>query len=106
MNLTNVFGDGDGIFDDWDTTDAAPDLIPVPKGTYQCHVTKGELRQNAKGTPGYFVEFTILDGDLAGRKVFHTIYITPRSKPYAKRDLQKLGIDSPAKLTAPYPKGV
>ena len=66
---------------------AAGDFGRVPRGEYVCHVTQGELESSrTKGTPGYKIEFTILDGDFKGRKLWLDCWLTPAALPQSKRD--------------------
>ena len=100
-------GNGGDFNDTWDSTEAAGDFGPVPRGVYVCHATKGELESSrSKSTPGYKIEFTILDGDFKGRKLWHDCWLTPAALPQAKRDLLKLGITSPAQMEQPLPKWI
>lgn len=101
-NIVSAAGGGGG--EDWfDSTQAADDLGPVPKGVYVAVVSKFEKTTAKTGTAGYTITFTIQEGEFAGRKLWRTLYDTPAARPYTKRDLLKLGIDSGAKLNAPYP---
>ena len=70
--LTDILhGSGANFNEAWDATQAAGEFGAVPKGEYVCHVTQGELESSrTKGTPGYKIEFTILDGDFKGRKLW------------------------------------
>ena len=102
-----LHGNGGDFNDRWNNTEAAGDFGPVPRGVYVCHATRGELESSrSKSTPGYKIEFTILDGDFAGRKLWHDCWLTPAALPQAKRDLLKLGITSPAQMEQPLPKWI
>ena len=94
---------GGGGHDWFDATIAADDLGPVPKGVYVAVVSKFEKTTAKTGTTGYTVTFTVLEGEHTGRRLWRTLYNTPDARPYTKRDLLKLGIDSAAKLDAPFP---
>jgi hypothetical protein len=95
---------GGGGGDDWfDNTVAADDLGPLPRGTYVAVVSKFERTTAKTGTTGYTVTFTVIEGAHTGRRLWRTLYNTPAARPYTKRDLLKLGIDSAAKLDAPFP---
>ncbi len=89
------------IADAWDTTEAAAEFAPLPKGEYRCVAVAGELFTAKSGTAGYKITFEIADGQLRGRKVWHDIWLTPAALPLAKRDLAKLGIASLDQLEAP-----
>lgn len=104
--LTDILAGSGGDFNDvWDNTAAAGEFGPIPKAEYVCHATKGELESSrSKGTPGYKVEFTIIEGDFKGRKLWHDCWLTPAAMPQSKRDLGKLGITSPAQMEQPLPR--
>lgn len=101
--LPAASGGGDDILDRFDTTAAADDLGPLPRGTYIAVAVSGGLTTATTGTSGYTVEFRVMEGDHTGRRVWKTWYLTQAALPYSKRDLAKLGLDSKAKLTAPFP---
>jgi hypothetical protein len=96
-------GGNDDIFDQFDTATAADDFGPLQKGTYECLAVGGQLTTAKTGTPGYTVEFKVVEGDHAGRRLWMTKYFTPAALPYTKAVLQKFGIDSKAKLSQPFP---
>ena len=106
--LSDILNGSGGDFNDrWDSTEAAGDFGPVPRGEYVCHVTKGELESSrSKGTPGYKVEFVILDGDFKGRKLWLDCWLTGPALPMSKRDLGKLGIVSTEQMERPLPRGI
>ena len=106
--LTDILRGSVGDFSDiWAATQAAGDFGAVPRGEYVCHVTRGELESSrTKATPGYKVEFTILDGEYKGRKLWHDCWLTPAALPQSKRDLGKLGITSTAMLEQPLPRWI
>ncbi len=100
-------GSGSDFNDRWNATAAAGEFGPVPRGVYVCHATKGELESSrSKSTPGYKVEFTVIDGDFLGRKLWLDCWLTPAALPQSKRDLAKLGITSPAQMEQPLPKWI
>ena len=106
--LSDILNGSGGDFNNrWDATAAAGDFGPVPRGEYVCHVTKGELESSrTKATPGYKVEFTILDGDFQGRKLWLDCWLTPAALPQSKRDLGKLGMTSPEMMERPLPRWI
>ena len=89
---TLLAGNTDEIREQWEHTQAADELQPVPPGPYVCHVHGGELEANRKGTPQYTLVFRIIEGEHVGRQLWHPLYLTPAALPMAKRDLSKLGI--------------
>jgi hypothetical protein len=97
---------GDDFNKNWNKTDVAGEFSPLPPGEYVCHAERGELRTAKKGTPSYLIVFKIIEGEFAGRPCWHDLYLTPAALPMAKRDLLKLGIDSPEKLERPLPPGI
>ena len=106
--LTDILNGSSGGFNDaWNNTPAAGDFGPVPRGEYECHVTRGELESSrTKGTPGYKVEFTILDGEYKGRKLWLDCWLTPAALAQSKRDLGKLGLATPEQMEYPLPRGI
>ena len=100
-------GHGGDFNDQWNSTTEAGDFGAVPRGEYVCHVAKGELeRSRTKGTPGYKVEFVILDGEYKGQRVWLDCWLTGPALPMSKRDLGKLGIKSPEMMERPLPRGI
>ena len=52
-------------------------------------VTGGRLVESSKGTPG--LQFDI-EEQTTGDQIFHTIWLSAKSKEYAEKDLEVLGI--------------
>jgi len=104
--LTEILNGSGGDFNDvWNNTTAAGDFGPVPRGEYICHVTQGELESSrTKGTPGYKIEFKVIEGEHKGRKLWHDCWLTEAAMPQSKRDLGKLGISSLAQMEQPLPR--
>ncbi|MHB1035742.1 MAG: DUF669 domain-containing protein [Pirellulales bacterium] len=97
----------DAIADAWNDTEAAEDLLPLPTGEYVCRLVAGELfTSKTKGTAGYKLAFSVLEGDHTGRKFWHDIWLTPAALAMAKRDLSKLGITALDQLERPLPPGI
>lgn len=96
-------GGSDDILDLFDRTEAADDFGPLPKGVYVALAVGGRLDQASTGTRGYTVEFRVIEGEYAGRRLWVTKYLTPAAMPHTKRDLAKLGIDGKAALQRPFP---
>jgi len=94
------------LFASFNATAAAGDMLPLPRGTYRCRVTDGELSTSKGGTPGFQVVFTVDRGEHKGRRLWHTAWLTVASMPLAKRDLAKLGIRSLDMLDRPMPPGM
>ena len=89
----------------FEETEAAGDMLPLPRGMYRCRITDGELVTSNGGTPGYTLTFTVDDGDHKGRRVWHTAWLTPAALPMTKRDLAKLGVTTLDMLERPLPPG-
>jgi len=89
----------------FDEAEAAGDMLPLPRGTYRCRVTDGELVTSKSGTPGYTLTFTVDDGEHKGRRLWHSAWLTEAAMPMSKRDLAKLGVTSLDMLDRPLPAG-
>src|SRR5512135_3817 len=90
----------------WSTVKAADDLKPIPSGEYRCRIVNGELFNAKSGTPGYKLTLEVLDGEHAGRRVWHDVWLSEAALAMAKRDLGKLGIVRPEQLERPLPDGI
>jgi hypothetical protein len=85
---------------------AAGDFI-VPKGEYVALLTEGFAHEAKTGTAGIKLVFEIMEGEHAGRKLFHDLWLTEAAKPQTKRDLDALGITDPERqLDGPVPQGI
>lgn len=106
--LTDILNGGGGnIADAWNTTAAAGDDGPIPPGAYQCHAVGLDLKKSrSHQTPGCTITFEVLEGDFAGRRVWHDVWLTTAAMPRAKRDLSKLGITELKQLEQPLPRGI
>jgi len=57
--------------------DPTVDYEHVPAGRYNVEITDSDMLDNSKGTGEYLkLEFTILDGDFAGRKLWTQLNLT------------------------------
>ena len=97
---------GDDFRRNWQNTQAAGEFSPLPPGEYVCHAVKGKLRNASKGTPSYCLTCKVIEGEHTERLVWLDLFLTPAALPMAKRDLAKLGIDSPDKMEKPLPAGI
>ena len=91
----------------WNSTQAAKEFEPLPAGEYLARIVRGELdtsRTNA--TPGYKLEFVVVEGEHSGRKFWLDLWLTPAALPMTKRDLAKLGVQSLDQLEQPLPPGI
>ena len=65
---------------------------PLPPGEYICHLTAADLfNAKTKGTPGVKLAFKVIQGEHAGRFVWHDCWFTGAAMPQTKRDMLKLG---------------
>src|SRR5262245_38600565 len=105
--LTDVLFSGserDRIERAWDESQAAGDFAPIPAAEVIATIVSGELfLSRSKGTPGYKVTYEVLEGEYAGRRFWHDLWLTEAAMPMTKRDLLKLGIESLARLDTPLP---
>ena len=105
-NLADVLGGARAdLARQFEEAEVAGDLAPLPRGTYRCRLTGGELTTAKSGTPGFALTFSVDDGEHKGRKLWHNVWLTPAALPLAKRDLGKIGITSLAMLDRPLPAG-
>jgi hypothetical protein len=91
----------------WADTQAAEEFAPLPAGEYVATIIDGRLEASKrKGTPGVHLIFKVIGGEHAGRKIWHTCWLTPAALPMTKRDLAKLQITDLAQLDGPFPQGI
>jgi len=106
-DLLTPSGDGDGLPPDlrelWQSTEAAPELRPLPAGTYEGQLERVELASSNRGTPCVRLTFRIEGGEHAGRRLRHDAWMTVRAMSLSKRDLQRLGITDLAQVGRPLP---
>lgn len=99
--------DRDRLSRAWDSTQAAVDFAPLPKGEYVCRIIGGEpFTSKTNHTAGYKLTFKVLDGEFAGRQVWLDLWLTEAALPMTKRDLAKLGVRSLEQLDGPLPRGI
>lgn len=90
----------------WDATKPAGDFAPLPAGEYVARFAAGARKESkSRGTQGYEIEFQVIEGEHAGRRIWHDVWLTPLAISWAKRDLAKLGIVSPEQLDQPIQQG-
>lgn len=107
--LTDILNEGqkENLAAKWRSTEAAADFAPLPSGEYVTRITRGELESSrSKCTPGYKLEFTIIEGEYSGRKVWHDCWLTEAALPQTKRDLGKIGVTSLDQLERRLPPGI
>jgi hypothetical protein len=106
-DILQLDGGRDTLKQVWDQTEAASDFTPLPAGDYTCRVQSGEpFNAPKKGTPGYKLTFEVTEGEHAGRRVWHDLWLTGPALPMTKRDLAKLGVTRLEQLDQPLPVGI
>jgi hypothetical protein len=90
----------------WANTKPATDLNPIPPGKYRCRIADGSPFEAKTGTKGYRIDFVVLDGEHAGRRLFHSVYFTEGGARYALLDLSKIGVVRLEQLDSPLPEGI
>lgn len=90
----------------FEETQAADEYSPLPKGNYTAEISSSELTSSTTGTPGFTLGFTVAEGEFKGRRIWHTLWLTPPAMAMTKRDLQKIGITSLDQLERPVPMGI
>ena len=82
-------------------------FAPLPSGEYLARIINGELTTSRRNTtPGYKLTFRVLEGEYAGRQIWHDIWLTEAALPMSKRDLAKLCVTSLDQLDQPLPPGI
>ena len=95
------------LADAWDSTNAAEDFTPLPRGDYVATIEAGELfTSKTKGTGGYKLAFRVVEGEHVGRRFWHDVWLTEAAVAMAKRDLGKIGVQSLDQLERPLPQGI
>jgi hypothetical protein len=90
----------------WQTVKPADDLKPIPSGEYRCRIIDGVFFNARAGTPGCKLTLQVLDGEHAGRRLWHDNWLSEAAVSIAKRDLGKLGVTSLEQLERPLPEGI
>lgn len=74
----------------WDDVPDGNDYSPLPDGQYTCILEKVEERQGSKGEY-WSLEFRVLNGDYSGRKIYDSVFFTPKALPRFKLIASRLG---------------
>jgi hypothetical protein len=91
----------------WDETEPSAGFETLPSGIYRCLIVAGQLfTSKMNATPGFKVEFQVIAGPFAERKIWHDIWLTDKALAMAKAELAKLGITDPVQLEQPVPTGL
>ncbi len=100
-------GNGDNFRNNWDSTDAADEFGPLPRGEYAVRILSGELFTSKRNsTPGYKLTCEVTEGEYEGRRLWLDFWLTPAALPMTKRDLAKIGIERSDQLEQPLPPGI
>lgn len=84
--------DGD-LYTKFDSVEAAAENELLPPAWYTCRLDDIRPDQSAKKlTPSVTLEWTVIEGDHAKRKVWQSLWLTENALSRTKRDLAKLGI--------------
>jgi hypothetical protein len=108
MKLSEILANPDrgSLEHAWNKTTPADERKPLPAGEYRCRLLEGSLFNANSGTPGYKLAFEVIEGEHAGRRVWHDIWLTEAAMPMAKRDLARIGIERFQELDRPLPEGI
>ena len=108
MKLTEVLAgrNREGLETAWSAAESAKDYTALPAGEYVARIIDGALCTSRKNTPGYKLAFEVLEGEHAGRRFWHDLWLTEAALPMTKRDLGKLGITRLEQLDQPFPPGI
>jgi hypothetical protein len=90
----------------WSSAKPADDLKPISSGEYRCKIVDGALFNAKSGTAGYKLTLQVLDGEYAGRRLWHDVWLSEAAISLAKRDLGMLGVTSLEQLERPLPEGI
>ena len=88
----------------WDSTTAASDLKPIPRGVYEARLLKADVGESSTGTARVALKFEILGGEFEDRLAWSNLWLTEAGMQYTKRDLRKLAVHSLDELEKPLPK--
>jgi hypothetical protein len=90
----------------WDKAKTTNAFTPLPRGTYRCVLVESNVTNSSKGTPGLKLVFEILEGEHAGRRVWHDLWLTDAAMEFTKPQLSELGIESFEQLDKGVPAGI
>lgn len=71
---------------------------PIDEGEYLLKIVKAEVGESKAGAEKVDLQYEIMDGEYAGRKIFDTISFHPNALSFAKGTLDQLGIDTSKKF--------
>ena len=91
----------------WQTTTAAAEFEPLPRGEYVFRILSGELfTSKSRGTPGYKLTLQATEGEYERRRTWCDLWLTGAALPMTKRDLVKIGVTTLEQLEQPLPAGI
>jgi hypothetical protein len=95
--LSEILSEGQkkNIFQSWDQVQAAEDFTVLPAGNYLTRIADAYAAEAGTGTPSYKLVFQVIEGEHAGRRIWHDLWLTEAALPGLKRDCLKLGITDP-----------
>lgn len=65
---------------------------PLPKGRYVCILDNCLIEQTSKGTNYLKMDFTVVNGQFANRKLWHKIWFTEKAYNMAAQQLDNIGV--------------
>jgi hypothetical protein len=91
----------------WDSVKPAPGNGDLPAGKYKALVADGFPDESKrKRTACYRIVFEVLEPrEFAGRRIYHDVWLTPKNRDYAKRDLAKIRVCNRSDLDKSPPLG-
>jgi hypothetical protein len=107
--LDEILGGGLADFNaKWATTTSAGSHRVLPAGQYTGLVVDGRLAETkAKRTPSYRLTIEVTQPkEFEGCRVYHDLWLSDKALPFAKRDLEKLGITAIEQLERPPATGL
>jgi hypothetical protein len=106
--LTDILlnSDRESLTSLWNTTAAAAEFAPLPKGEYIFRILTGELFTSKNNKPGYKLTLEVAEGDFEGRRAWCDLWLTKPALPMTKRDLAKIGVKDLEQLERPLPAGI
>ena len=77
---------------DFNIEDVVDNFAPLPTGNYPCKLTKQEMKKSGKGNDMLAVEWTVTEGEHAGKKIFD--YVTLNTDWKVKQYAELIGVTS------------
>lgn len=90
----------------WARAKAANESGPLPAGEYVAAIVSSKLATASTGTESLKLTFEVLEGEQAGCRLWHDLWLTEAAMPMTKRDLAKLGVTEFDQLDTPLPRGI